>query len=129
MQQNTVYGDLMGELATSLATSLELARDAGVVDDCIALDPGIGFGKSVAGNLEIIRRLSELTGFGRPLLVGPSRKSFIGATLGREHMDDRLFGTAAAVALAVANGASILRVHDVAAMGDVVALAAAVVSG
>ncbi len=129
MQQNTVYGDLMGELTASLATSLELARDAGVVDDCIALDPGIGFGKSVVGNLEIIRRLSELTGFGRPLLVGPSRKSFIGATLGREHTDDRLFGTAAAVALAVANGASILRVHDVAAMGDVVALAAAVVNG
>ncbi len=129
MQQNTDYVDLMGELMASLAVSLERARGAGVADDCIALDPGIGFGKSVVGNLEIIRRLSELSGFGLPLLVGPSRKSFIGATLGREHTEERLFGTAAAVALAVSHGAAIIRVHDVRAMGDVAALAAAVMNG
>ncbi|OGU18245.1 MAG: dihydropteroate synthase [Geobacteraceae bacterium GWC2_53_11] len=128
MQQDTGYADLMGEVMSALRHSLLLARDAGISDDRIALDPGIGFGKDVAGNLEVIRRLSELSVFGLPVLVGPSRKSFIGSVLGRTQTDDRLFGTAATVALCVAHGAAILRVHDVRAMRDVADMAHAVIT-
>ena len=84
----------------------------------IAIDPGIGFAKSVQGNLELIRRLAEFLPLGHPILVGPSRKSFIGAVLGSADRD-RTFGTAATVAVSILNGASIVRVHDVAAMRDV----------
>lgn len=128
MQQDTGYADLMGEVMSALRHSLLLAHDAGISDDRIALDPGIGFGKDVAGNLEVIRRLSELSVFGLPVLVGPSRKSFIGSVLGRTQTDDRLFGTAATVALCVAHGAAILRVHDVRAMRDVADMAHAVIT-
>lgn len=119
MQQNTAYDDLMTELTASLCTAVGFARDAGVSDRCIAIDPGIGFGKGAAGNMELLRRLAELSGLGFPILTGPSRKSFIGSVLGHEQTDERLFGTAAAVAVSVAHGASILRVHDVRAMRDV----------
>lgn len=128
MQQDTGYADLMGEVMKALRHSLLLARDAGISDDRIALDPGIGFGKDVAGNLEVIRRLSELSVFGLPVLVGPSRKSFIGSVLGRTQTDDRLFGTAATVALCVAHGAAILRVHDVRVMRDVADMAHAIIT-
>jgi len=127
MQQDTVYDDLMREITSSLCASVERARQAGVSEGSIALDPGIGFGKDAAGNLELLRRLSELTCFGLPILTGPSRKGFIGKTLNRPHTDDRLYGTAATVALSVANGASILRVHDVRAMRDVADMAHAIV--
>ena len=126
MQQNTAYEDMMTEITACLRASIVRAHEAGVSDKCIAIDPGIGFGKNTAGNLELIRRLPELSGFGLPILTGPSRKSFIGTVLGREQTDDRLFGTAAVVALSVANGASILRVHDVRAMRDVADMAHAV---
>jgi len=126
MQQDTAYHDLMAEIAAGLHASLAHAHEAGVSDACIALDPGIGFGKGAAGNLELLRRLAELSGFGLPILVGPSRKSFIGTVLRRENTDDRLFGTAATVALSVSHGASILRVHDVRAMRDVADMAHAV---
>ena len=126
MQQNTAYEDLMAEVSAGLRSSVTKAREAGVSAACMAIDPGIGFGKGAAGNLELIRRLAEFSGFGLPILVGPSRKSFIGSVLGREHTDDRLFGTAAAVALSVSHGASILRVHDVRAMRDVADMAHAV---
>jgi dihydropteroate synthase len=129
MLQNTAYNDLMTEITLSLRESLERAHEAGVSDDNIAIDPGIGFGKDTAGNLELIRRLAELSGFGLPILTGPSRKSFIGSVLGRDKTDDRLFGTAAAVALSVSHGASILRVHDVRAMRDVADMAHAVMHG
>ena len=119
MQQNTKYDDLMLEVISSLHTSIKRARGAGVSDRSIAVDPGIGFGKDVAGNLELLRRLSELSCLGLPILTGSSRKSFIGNTLNRPHTDDRLFGTAATVALSVVHGASILRVHDVRMMRDV----------
>lgn len=127
MQQDTSYTDLMAEISTGLRASLDIAHEAGVADDRIVLDPGIGFGKDVAGNLEILRRLTELSAFGLPILTGTSRKSFIGRVLGRELTDDRIFGTAASVALSIANGASILRVHDVRAMRDVADMAHAVV--
>lgn len=126
MQQNTAYEDMMAEITACLGASILRAHEAGVSDECIAIDPGIGFGKGAAGNLELIRRMAELSGFGLPILTGPSRKSFIGKVLGREQTDDRLFGTAAVVALSVANGSSILRVHDVRAMRDVADMAHAV---
>lgn len=128
MQQDTTYGDLMGEIADALQRSLQTALSAGSCREQIVLDPGIGFGKDVAGNLEILRRLPELSGFGLPLLIGSSRKGFIGKTLGRKTPDDRLFGTAATVAMAVANGARILRVHDVQAMRDVADMTHSIVS-
>ena len=118
MQADTRYTDLIAEVTDYLLASLTLARDAGIPDSRIAIDPGIGFGKSKEGNLELIRRLSEFLPLGRPILVGPSRKSFIGAVLGSAERD-RTFGTAAVVAVSILNGASIVRVHDVAAMRDV----------
>lgn len=127
MQQNTLYVNLMLEVTAGLSASIEQARTAGISDDCIALDPGIGFGKNVAGNLELLRRLSELSCFGMPILTGTSRKGFIGNILNRTESDDRLYGTAATVALSIANGASILRVHDVGAMRDVADMAHAIV--
>jgi dihydropteroate synthase len=118
MQSDTRYDDLMTEVKEYLLESLALAQQAGIAPSRIAVDPGIGFGKSVQGNLELIRRLSELLPLGHPILVGPSRKSFIGSVLGANDRD-RIFGTAATVAVSILNGASIVRVHDVAAMRDV----------
>lgn len=129
MQQNTQYDDLIAEVTTGLLASVTKASEAGVAAACMAIDPGIGFGKGAAGNLELIRRLAEFSSFGLPILVGPSRKSFIGTVLGREQTDDRLFGTAAAVALSVSHGAAIVRVHDVRAMRDVADMAHAVMQG
>ncbi|MBW4054836.1 MAG: dihydropteroate synthase [Proteobacteria bacterium] len=129
MQQDTSYDDLMTEITAALHASVVRAHEAGISDHCIAIDPGIGFGKGAAGNLEVVRRLAEFSGFGLPVLIGPSRKMFIGKVLGREQTDDRLFGTAAVVALSVSHGASILRVHDVRAMRDVADMAHAVMHG
>jgi dihydropteroate synthase len=128
MQMDTSYDDLMSEITAGLRASVLRAHETGIPDECIAIDPGIGFGKNAAGNLEIVRRLAELSGFGLPILVGPSRKGFIGKILGRDHPDDRLFGTAAVVALSVTHGASILRVHDVGAMRDVAVMAHAIMN-
>jgi dihydropteroate synthase len=118
MQSDTRYDDLMTEVKEYLLESLALAKKAGIAPSRIVVDPGIGFGKSVQGNLELIRRLSELLPLGHPILVGPSRKSFIGSVLGASERD-RIFGTAASVAVSILNGASIVRVHDVSAMRDV----------
>ncbi|MBI3081137.1 MAG: dihydropteroate synthase, partial [candidate division NC10 bacterium] len=101
-----------------LAERLAAATAAGIPSEAILLDPGIGFGKTVEHNLTLLRHLPELGALGRPLLVGPSRKSFIGAVLGTA-VTDRLEGTAAAVALAIAGGAAAVRVHDVKAMARV----------
>src|SRR5438105_5535209 len=109
------YHDLLEEMAASLRESVELGRAAGIPEGRIILDPGIGFGKTREENLEIIRRLPELRRLGFPLLIGPSRKSFIGKTLDLP-AGERLEGTAAAVALSIAGGADIVRVHDVKAM-------------
>lgn len=124
MQQNTRYDDIVGEVARFLLDALGRAQAAGIRAERVVIDPGIGFGKSVAGNLEVIRRLAEFSSLGRPILIGPSRKSFIGTVLGRE-VQDRLFGTAAAVAISLANGASLFRVHDVLEMRDVADMAKA----
>ena len=119
------YRDLIGEIAASLRGSVELAQAAGIPEDHIILDPGIGFGKTREENLEIIRRLPELRGLGFPLLIGPSRKSFIGKTLDLP-AGERLEGTAAAVALSIAGGADIIRVHDVKSMVRVARMADAI---
>ncbi|TWJ26497.1 dihydropteroate synthase [Geobacter argillaceus] len=128
MQRDTVYTDLVSEVAGCLAELVARTEASGIGRERIVVDPGIGFGKSVAGNLELLRRLGDLTGTGCPLLVGTSRKSFIGTQLGRD-VDERLFGTAATVAVSIMNGARIVRVHDVRAMRDVVDMTWAIMGG
>ncbi|TME53620.1 MAG: dihydropteroate synthase [Chloroflexi bacterium] len=119
------YHDLLEEIAASLRESIALGQAAGIPEDRIILDPGIGFGKTREENLEIIRRLPELRRLGFPLLIGPSRKSFIGKTLDLP-AGERLEGTAAAVALSIAGGADIVRVHDVKPMVRVARMADAI---
>ena len=128
MRCDNAYGDLIGDIIHSLRCSIDQACQAGVERERIAVDPGIGFAKDAGQNLEILRRLSEFASIGLPLLVGTSRKSFIGKTLNRD-TTDRVHGTAATVALAVNNGAHILRVHDVREMRDVADMARAVNTG
>ncbi len=118
MHEAPRYSDVMGEITAELRESLALARVAGIESDQLILDPGIGFAKNAAHSLEALRRLHELHALGRALLVGPSRKSFIGKALeGPAH--ERQFGTAAAVAACVLAGAHIVRVHDVREMAQV----------
>lgn len=120
------YDDLMTEVNSSLKNSMELALKLGVPLDSIIVDPGIGFGKSWRQELEIIRRLDELRGLGRPILVGPSRKSFIGMVLDLP-AGERLEGTAAAIAISIAKGAHMVRVHDVQQMVRVCRVSDAIV--
>ena len=113
IQRDTAYYEgLMAEVTSSLHQSLEVALGMGVPRESIIIDPGIGFGKTWRQDLEIIRRLGELKELGRPILIGPSRKSFIGLVLDLP-VDERLEGTAAAIAIGIAKGAAIVRVHDV----------------
>lgn len=112
------YDDLLSDVKRELLESVELAHQAGVPDDKIILDPGIGFGKTVEQNLELIRRLEEIRALGYPVLLGPSRKSFIGYTLDVPP-GERLAGTAASVAVGICNGADIVRIHDVEFMAQV----------
>lgn len=112
MQKNPQYGDVIGEIISFLRERMELAKEKGVDEERIIIDPGIGFGKKAKHNLEIFDRLSEFRSLGRPILVGPSRKSVIGNVLNLP-VEERLEGTAAAVAASILNGADIIRVHDV----------------
>jgi len=112
MQRSPRYDDLMGEIGTFLEDRMEVAVRAGVPHEQLILDPGIGFGKTIEHNLEILARLDALRPLDHPLLIGPSRKSFIGTLLGLP-ADERLEGTLAAVVCGVWNGAHIVRVHDV----------------
>ena len=107
------YDDLLEDIKRELLESVALAHQAGISDDAIILDPGIGFGKTVEQNLMLINRLDEIRALGYPVLLGPSRKSFIGYTLDLPP-DQRLEGTLAAVAVGIVKGADIIRVHDVA---------------
>lgn len=120
------YLDLLVEVKRELLESVEMARSAGILDERILLDPGIGFGKTVGQNLELIDRLSEIRALGFPVLIGPSRKSFIGYTLDLPP-DQRLEGTAATIAIGIARGADIVRVHDVEAMLRVARMSDAIV--
>ncbi|MBI2460654.1 MAG: dihydropteroate synthase [Candidatus Rokubacteria bacterium] len=114
MQLDPRYDDLLGEVSASLREAVAVAEAAGVRPDAIAVDPGIGFGKTVAHNLTLVKRLDAFRALGKPLVVGPSRKSFIGAILDLP-TGERLEGTLAACCIAAWQGAHILRVHDVAA--------------
>ncbi len=129
MQTEPCYEDVVGEITAFLARAVDRAMAAGVHRDRVIIDPGIGFGKTLEHNLEILCRLGELECLSRPILVGTSRKSFIGRVLGIENPSERIWGTAATVALAVAGGANILRVHDVAQMRQVAKMAYAVSLG
>lgn len=120
------YDDLMEDVKRELMESVALAHAAGIPDDRIILDPGIGFGKTVSQNLELIRRLDQVRALGYPVLLGPSRKSFIGYTLDLPP-DQRLEGTAAAVAVGITRGADIVRVHDVEQMVRVARMTDAIV--
>ena len=112
------YTELMIDIARELTEQMAIAFAAGVREEQIILDPGIGFGKTVEQNVELLDRLGELKALGRPLLIGPSRKSFIGYTLDLPP-DDRVEGTAATVAIGIDRGADIVRVHDVRAIARV----------
>lgn len=111
MQQQTEYVDVVREVRLCLNGRVQKARAAGISD--IAIDPGLGFAKTSAQNFELLRRLNELTTLGCPVVVGPSRKSFLGTLPGQSRPDCRLEGTLAAVTIAAMNGARIVRVHDV----------------
>lgn len=111
-QRETAYREIVPEVIDSLRRGMKLALDAGVTWENIIVDPGIGFGKTLEGNLELIHRLGELRALERPILLGTSRKSMIGLVLDLP-VDQRLEGTAATVALGIANGADMVRVHDV----------------
>lgn len=127
-QRDSRFHDFFPELIASLKRSIQVALDAGVAWDNIIIDPGVGFGKTAEQNVEIVRRLAELKALGRPILLGTSRKSFIGHVLDLP-VDQRLEGTAATVAIGIANGADIVRVHDVAQMVRVARMSDAIVRG
>jgi dihydropteroate synthase len=127
MQVDPVYGDVVGEIMNYLDESASLAMKAGVGKDRILVDPGIGFGKTLQHNLEIISRLDEFKALGFPIVIGTSRKRFIGTVLNITEPGDRVEGTAATVALAIERGAHIVRVHDVAYMTRVARMTDAIV--
>lgn len=125
MQKAPQYHDVVEEVEDFLAERVRFALERGVAKNQIMLDPGIGFGKTLAHNLDLLAQLRTFTKLGFPLLVGPSRKGFIGELV-EQSVQDRAWGTAGAIALAVEQGAHVLRVHDVAGMKDVVKVAAAI---
>ena len=127
MQRRPAYRDVVADVVAFLGRRVAAARRAGIARTAIVVDPGIGFGKTVAHNVALLAHLDALAALGYPVLVGVSRKGFLGTLLGGAGAGERVYGTAAAVALAVARGARLLRVHDVAAMRDVLAVATAVV--
>lgn len=127
MQDNPRYVDVTVEVIQFLQKRMEEAQAAGVEAHRVLLDPGIGFGKTVEHNLTLLRQLSRFTELGKPVVVGVSRKRFIGTVTDRADPRDRLFGTAAAVAWCVANGAGVVRVHDVREMRDVVRMVEGIV--
>ena len=128
MQKKTHYKDILKEIIQELKPSVEKCLEMGIKKNRIIIDPGLGFAKSVDQSIEILRNLNQLSSLDCPILVGPSRKSFIGQITGKP-VEDRVMGTAAAVSLAIAGGADIVRVHDVAAMMDVVVVSDAIING
>lgn len=127
-QKTPDYRDLVPDIIDSLSRSVSIAKRAGVADSQIILDPGIGFGKTADHNLEVLRRLPEFQSLGHPIMVGTSRKSTIGRILDLP-VDERMEGTAATVALSIAGGADIVRVHDVKEIVRVSRMSDAVVRG
>ena len=127
MQKKIVYKNLIREIVGELRNTIENCLEIGIKSDRIIIDPGIGFAKTVGHNLEILSRLQELSRLNVPILVGSSRKSFIGKILNKE-VGDRLEGTIATVCASILNGASIVRVHDVAEVKDAVLMTDAILN-
>jgi len=125
MQSKARYDDVVSEVKEFLEERLQAAVDAGIAEERVWLDPGIGFGKNVEHNLELLRRLAEIVAIGRPVVIGTSRKSFLGKLAGGREPDERLPGTIATNVLALERGASVFRVHDVAPIADALAIATA----
>ena len=125
MQLDPTYDDVVDDVKAFLAERLEAALAAGVKEERVWLDPGIGFGKALEHNLELLSRLGELRSLGRPLVIGTSRKSFIGKVDGSE-VGDRIGGTIASSVLAMAEGADVLRIHDVAKVAQAAKVASAI---
>jgi dihydropteroate synthase len=126
MQENPRYDDVVAEVKAFLEERLAFAVREGIAEERVWLDPGIGFGKTLDHNLELLRRLGEIVALGRPVVIGASRKRFIGTLTGRAELD-RAAGTIAANVLAFERGAHMFRVHDVAATRDALAVASATV--
>jgi dihydropteroate synthase len=125
MQEAPSYDDVVDDVKAFLAERLQFALDAGIEEERVWIDPGIGFGKTLEHNLELLRRLGELRELGRPICIGTSRKSFIGKISGRD-VDERIGGTIASNVVALAGGAEVFRVHDVRAVREALDVAAAV---
>jgi len=123
MQQKPVYEDVVAEVLDYLVGRAKIAEDCGILPERIMIDPGIGFGKTFEHNIELLRNLKRFTGTGYRVLLGASRKRFLGQITGKEQPADRVYATAATTALAAAAGVSIVRVHDVAENVDVVKVA------
>jgi dihydropteroate synthase len=128
MQQDPRYDDVVSDVKAFLEERLAFAVSEGIDEERVWLDPGIGFGKTVEHNLELLRRLDEIVAIGRPVVVGTSRKSFLGKLVGGRDEGERLPGTIATNVLALERGASVFRVHDVAQNADALAVATATVS-
>ncbi len=129
MQQDPRYDDVVDEVKAFLLERMEFAVDAGIGEQQLLLDPGIGFGKTVDHNLQLLQRLDELVALGRPIVIGSSRKSFLGRIAASGPDSARLAGTIATNVLALERGASVFRVHDVAPLREALALAAATLAG
>ena len=128
MQRDPHYDDVVNDIKAFLVERMAFATRAGIAAERILLDPGIGFGKTVAHNVELLRRLDEFLDFGRPVVIGTSRKSFLGRLTGRDAPGDRLAATVATNVLAYERGARVFRVHDVAPVRDALTVTAATVS-
>ena len=127
MQRDPRYDEVVADVKFFLQARMEYAIEHGIAEDRILLDPGIGFGKTVAHNLELLRRLEETTELGRPVVIGTSRKSFLGKLTGGHDPRERLAGTIATNVIAYERGASVFRVHNVAVVADALRVAAATV--
>jgi dihydropteroate synthase len=128
MQQDPRYDDVVSEVKAFLEERLAFAASEGIAEKRVWLDPGIGFGKTIEHNLELLRRLDEIVAIGRPVVIGTSRKSFLGKLVGGRDEGERLPGTIATNVLALERGATVFRVHDVAPNTDALAVAAATFS-
>jgi dihydropteroate synthase len=129
MQDDLIYGDVVAEVKEFLSTRIDSCLQAGIKKEHIWIDPGIGFGKDLEQNLELLRNLPELKSLGYPVLVGPSRKGFIGKLLGGLPPEERLEGTEAVVAYSISKGVDIIRVHDIIATKRVITITDALVRG
>jgi dihydropteroate synthase len=129
MQEDPRYADVVDDVKAFLEARMAYAVAEGIAEERIMLDPGIGFGKTIDHNLELLRRLDEIVALGRPVVVGTSRKSFLGRITGREGVKERVPGTIATNVLALARGASVFRVHDVAESRDALLVATATLAG